>query len=75
MINKSRFKNHGLWVSIVALIPIILKCAGLDILPDNYETITNLILGILVMLGILSNPTTDCKWFSDDHKEAQKDTK
>ncbi|MDS0525742.1 phage holin [Clostridium sp. SHJSY1] len=72
MLDKSRFKNHGLWISIAALIPMILKSAGLDILPDNYETIMNLVLGILVTLGILNNPTTECRWFSDDKKESEE---
>ncbi|MBD7909926.1 MULTISPECIES: phage holin [Clostridium] len=75
MVDKSRFKNHGLWVSIAALIPVLLKVAGVDILPDNYSNITNLVLGILVMLGILNNPTTECKWYSDDDKQVQSNTK
>ncbi|HEY5525281.1 MAG TPA: holin, partial [Clostridium sp.] len=33
MIDKSRFRNYGLWVSIAALVPMLLKGAGVDILP------------------------------------------
>lgn len=64
--DKSRFKNYGLWVSILALIPLVLNGFGVNVLPPNYEEITQAILSILVMAGILSNPTTDSKWFGDD---------
>lgn len=60
-----RFKNYGLWVSIAALIPLILQAFGISIIPD-YNQIVNAILSILVMAGILSNPTTDNKWYGDD---------
>lgn len=54
----NRFKNKGLWVSVAALIPMILKGFNINILPENYNDIINLILGVLVMAGILSDPTT-----------------
>ncbi|NFO03479.1 holin [Clostridium botulinum] len=66
MIDKSRFKNYGLWVSIAALILLILKSFGVEVIQGDYEQIVQAILSILVMLGIVSNPTTDAKWFSDD---------
>ncbi len=66
MIDKSRFENYGLWVSIAALIPLILKSFGVEVIQGDYEQIVQAILSILVMLGIVSNPTTDAKWFSDD---------
>lgn len=73
MIDASRFKNYGLWVSVAALIPMVLKGFGINILPENYQEIVNTILSILVMAGILSNPTTSCKWYIDDKgKEKQK---
>ncbi|OPF52537.1 holin [Clostridium baratii] len=65
-IDMSRFKNYGLWVAIAALIPMVLKGFNIDILPDNYQEVINAILAILVMLGIISNPTTDNKGFVDD---------
>jgi len=54
----NRWKNYSLWVSVAALIPMILQGAGMNILPTNYAEITNALLGILVLAGILSNPTT-----------------
>ena len=60
----NRFKNVGLYVSIFAFIPLLLKGFGLDVLPTNYSEITNSFLGILVIAGILSNPSTG-KGFTD----------
>ena len=62
----SRFKNYGLWVSICALVPMVFKVFGVNILPENYNEIVYAILSILVMAGILNNPTTSNKGFSDD---------
>lgn len=60
-----RFKNYGLWVSVAALIPLILSSFGIHIIP-NYQEIVNAVLSILVTAGILSNPTTTAKWYRDD---------
>ena len=73
-IDWSRFKNYGLWVSIFALIPIILSAFGVKIVPDEYQAAVNAILGILVALGIISNPTTESKWYIDD-KAAEEQEK
>jgi len=52
-----RLKNVGLYVSIFAFIPLLLKGFGVDILPENYNEIVSAFLGILVLAGILSNPS------------------
>lgn len=65
----SRFKNYGLWVSILSLIPLILHSFGVDVVPEQYQLIVNTVLSILVTLGLVSNPTTTTKWFTDDKKE------
>lgn len=68
----SRFKNYGLWVSILALIPMILNLFGVSIVPENFKEISTAVLSILVTLGIISNPTTQCKWYTDDKSEEKK---
>ncbi|MGG7058362.1 holin [Clostridium tertium] len=73
-LDSSRFKNYGLWVSIFALIPIILNSFGVKIVPDEYQAISNTILTILVALGIISNPMTECKWYIDDKKKNNSDS-
>ena len=55
---NNRYKNVGLWVSILALIPMILEGFGVDVLPNNYTEICSAVLGVLVLAGILSNPST-----------------
>ncbi|WP_297629719.1 holin [uncultured Clostridium sp.] len=69
--NLSRFKNYGLWVSIAALVPMVLQGFGLKVLPDNYSEIVTAVLGILVMAGILNNPTTGNKGYLDDKTQDQ----
>lgn len=69
----SRLKNYGLWAAVAALIPMILKQFGVDIIPDDYSQITTAILGILVMAGILNNPTTDNRGFFDDKTKEIKE--
>ncbi|MDF2557812.1 MAG: holin [Bacillales bacterium] len=65
---KNRIRNYGFWISVIALIPMTLKGFGIDVLPENYSEIANTILGLLVFLGIVNNPTTESKGFSDDVK-------
>lgn len=62
----SRFKNYGLWVSIAAFIPMMLKSFNIDILPANYNDLVNSLFGILVVAGILNNPQTQNKGYLDD---------
>lgn len=65
-----RLKNYGLWVAIFAYLPIISESLGyyhINLpLPGNYDKLVIGLLGILVLLGILSNPTTENKFFGDD---------
>lgn len=61
-----RLKNYGLWVSVIALIPLICEGYGLNILPANYSEIATTILAIFVMLGLVNDPTTQNQWYLDD---------
>lgn len=63
-----RWQNYGLWVSIASLLFMIVQDAGFYITPEKWNTYVDLILGILVMLGIISNPK-DGKWFNDNGGE------
>lgn len=62
-----KFKNHGLWVALAALFYMILDDLGFDVDPTRWETYVTLILGILIGLGVISNPQNG-KWFKDDEK-------
>lgn len=51
------YKNYGCIASILALIYLVLDLNGIiSIVPDQYSTIVNLVLGILVGAGVISNP-------------------
>lgn len=53
----NRWRNYGLWVAIAAFIPMLLEALGVNVLPDNYEELTKVFLGILVLAGIINNPS------------------
>lgn len=65
-----RWKNYGLWVAIIALIPLVadaLEAYNINvILPGNYDILAKAILSILILAGILNSPTTKNKGFLDD---------
>ncbi|SHH90258.1 MULTISPECIES: phage holin [Clostridium] len=69
MNDSSRFKNYALWISVFSLIPLILEAFGLNIIPKNYNEIVTAVLSVLVMAGIINNPSTESKWYLDDEKK------
>lgn len=59
----SKWRNYGMWTSLVAAVLLILSAAGkvfgFEISEELSTNITGLavaILGLLVILGIISNP-------------------
>ena len=71
-VESNRFRNYGLWMSILALVPMILKMFGITIIPEEYKEVSMVILLILVSLGIINDPTTQYKGYRDDKVEANK---
>ena len=69
MINvKQRFKNKAFCVAFASAVILLLQQVGLDnILPDNIMDIINTVLSILVMLGVVIDPTT--KGIGDNKEE------
>lgn len=63
---QNRLKNYGLWTSLAALVFMILQNSGVNILPEDWNSYVNSILGILILLGIVNNPDTDNSGFGDD---------
>lgn len=58
MLEKKRFRNYGLWVALIALVTDILIYTGLiGFTYEQVEFVTQRVLEILVLLGILNNPT------------------
>ena len=61
---KGKFRNYGLWISIISAVLMLLQAMGLKFdLPYVNEIITS-ILGVLVTLGIISDPS-DGNGYSD----------
>ena len=54
---KLRFKNKATLAAIVATIILLAQQIGLK-LPDNITEVTNTALTLLVLLGVINDPTT-----------------
>ena len=63
---KVRLKNYGLWISVASLAFMVVQNSGLQITPEQWNSYVNAILTVLVLAGIINNPTTDNKGFGDD---------
>ncbi len=62
---KARLRNYGLWVAVASFIVLVAQVFGWQ-LPSKYNELVNGLLGIFVLLGVLSNPTTNNNGFLDD---------
>lgn len=76
---KSKWRNYGLWVSLVSAILLAVQAFGaifnLQIAPEKYDeimTAVNALLGVLVVLGIVSNPKEGAG-FRDKHNKKMGD--
>jgi uncharacterized membrane protein len=56
-VNKKRLRNYGLWVAVASFVALNLGGFGIDIDLGFYDRFVNGLLGILVLLGVISNPT------------------
>ena len=62
---KKRWRNYALWVSIVSQVLLLVQLLGhltglfdlTDVMKQDILAITDVILGLLATLGIISNPT------------------
>jgi len=52
-----RFKNYGLWLAIGSFMLLALQTFGVDVDLGKYERLYDAFLSILVMAGILNNPS------------------
>ncbi|MDV3426672.1 MAG: phage holin [Bacillota bacterium] len=56
---KARFRNKTFIIAMIGAIVLLIQQLGFkDIIPNNYADIVNSILSILVMLGIVVDPTS-----------------
>jgi uncharacterized membrane protein len=59
-----KWRNYGLWTSIASLLYMVFKDLGLQIDLTSWETYVTSVLGILVTLGIISNPENGRGFFN-----------
>ncbi|MEK4512259.1 phage holin [Paenibacillus sp. FSL K6-2524] len=63
--NKTRWRNYALWISVVSQVLLLIQLAGhltgafdlTDVMKQELLTIVDAFLGLLATLGIISNPT------------------
>lgn len=70
----NRWKNSAMWISLVSLVFLVLTKLGIDvplITQKAVEDVVVAIVGILVVLGILNNPTTENQGFFDDKQQGE----
>lgn len=67
----SKWKNYGLWVALVSAFLLVIQSVGalfnFQLTPEQYDgimTAVNSVLGLLVVLGVISNPNIG-KGFTD----------
>lgn len=65
---KEKLKNYGLWISIASCGVMILQACGLRIDVPIVNEIITAILGVLVTLGIISDPDKG-SGYSDKNNE------
>jgi uncharacterized membrane protein len=52
-----RLRNYGLWLAVAALIGMVLQDVGVNIAPERYQAYVDAVLTILVLAGIVNNPS------------------
>ena len=55
---KVRFKNKTFWLALISAIVLLTQQLGLEVFPDNIMDIANTALLILVILGVVADPST-----------------
>lgn len=55
---KLRLQHKSFWVALIGLLVILSQQLGIKFLPDNVADITNTILAIGVLVGVINDPTT-----------------
>lgn len=55
---KLRLQSKFFWVALISLIVLLTQQLGFDIFPKNWEEVLNTVLSILILLGVINDPTT-----------------
>ncbi len=55
---KLRLQHKSFWVALVGLVVLLSQQLGVKIFPENIADITNTVLAIGVLVGVINDPTT-----------------
>lgn len=55
---KLRLRNKTFWATLIPLIVLLLQQLGLNFVPDNWEEIFSTVMAILLLVGVINDPTT-----------------
>ena len=55
---QARLTNKTFWVALTSAIVLLTQQLGLNIFPENIGEITNTVLLIFTILGVIVDPTT-----------------
>lgn len=64
---SNRYNNLGLWLSLAALACLVLQDLGFTLNSERVDAYVKVISQIMIILGIVNNPTTENKWYADDN--------
>ncbi|GAB6764666.1 hypothetical protein BOVMAS17_04880 [Streptococcus uberis] len=53
-----RLQSKYFWVALISLIVLLSQQLGFDIFPKNWEEVLNTVLSIMILLGVINDPTT-----------------
>jgi uncharacterized membrane protein len=65
----SRFKNYPLWVALASLVLLVLQAFGLPIVEAEYNRVVNAVLSVLVLAGVINNPSQGSGFKDEDKTE------
>ena len=55
---RVRLRNKTFWLTLVPLLVLLTQQLGLNWVPENWESIFGTVMSILIVVGIINDPTT-----------------
>lgn len=71
---KEKCKNKGFWISLVAAVVMVLQVCGLKIDAPVVNEIVSAVMGVLVVLGIVSDADRGRGYFDPDPSKPDPDS-
>jgi uncharacterized membrane protein len=66
IMKQNRWKSKVVWTSIGAIVALLMNNYGLwgyiGMNEEVFTHLTNMVLGVLVLVGVLNNPTDNENW-------------